>query len=66
MKTEYDLSTMKRKGHPLRKKVLQGEVKLLNPLDIPDREVKLAALSQEEREFITELLESNYAAAKRG
>ena len=36
MKAEYDLSTVKRKGHPLREKVSRGEITLLSPLDIPD------------------------------
>jgi len=60
MKAEYDLSVMKRNGHPLRKKVSQGEFKLINPLDIPDRESKLNKLTPDERDFITGLLESNY------
>jgi len=58
MKDEYDLSTMKRKGHPLREKVSRGEITLINPLDIPDREAKLAALSSDEREFVTEFLKT--------
>ena len=41
MKAEYDLSTMKRRGHPLRDKVSRGEITLINPLDIPNREAKL-------------------------
>ena len=65
MKAEYDLSAMKRNGHPLRKKVLQGEVRLINPMDIPDKEAKLAALTPDERKFITRLIESNYAAAEK-
>jgi hypothetical protein len=60
MKIEYDLSTMKRKGHPLREKVSQGKIKLINPLDIPDRDSKLAKISFEERELITELLDKRY------
>jgi len=63
MKIEYDLSTLKRTEHPLRKKVLQGKLKLINPLDIPDRETKLAALASEEREFVIELL-SKYASER--
>ena len=51
---------MKRNGHPLRKKVSQGEFKLINPLDIPDRESKLDNLSSDERDFVTGVLESNY------
>ena len=66
MKPEYNLNIMKRKGHPLREKVSRGELKLINPLDIPDRESKLARLTQDEREFVTELLESDYAAGRSG
>ena len=58
MKAEYDLSAMKRKGHPLRQKVLQGKIKLINPLDIPDMELKLSKLAPGERESIRELIES--------
>ena len=61
MKAEYNLSIMKRNGHPLRKKVSQGEFKLINPIDIPDREAKLEKLTPEERDFVTQLLESNYS-----
>jgi len=60
MKAEYDLSVMKRNGHPLRKKVSQGEFKLINPLDIPDWESKLDKLTPDERDFFTELLKSYY------
>ena len=56
MKAEYDLSKMKRRGHPLREKVSRGEIKLLSPLDIPDRESKLAALPPNERAFVTDFL----------
>ena len=65
MKAEYNLDEMKRNGHPLRKKVSQGEIRLINPMDIPDREKKLAALTPDEREFITKLIESNHATAKK-
>ena len=58
MKAEYDLSTMKRKGHPLRKKISRGEIVLMSPLDIPDREAKLSALPADERKFVTEFLET--------
>ena len=58
MKAEYDLSTMKRKGHPLRKKVARGEIVLMCPLDIPNREAKLAALPPDEREFVANFLET--------
>ncbi|MCL2223801.1 MAG: hypothetical protein FWB96_08220 [Defluviitaleaceae bacterium] len=58
IKAEYDLSTMKRRGHPLREKVLRGEITLINPLEIPDREAKLAALPPDERVFVTDFLKS--------
>ena len=58
MKAEYDLSVMKRNGHPLRKKVSQGEIKLINPLDIPDWESKLENLTPDERDFFTGLINS--------
>jgi len=58
VKAEYDFSKMKRKGHPLREKVLRGEIVLVSPLDIPDRESKLAALPSDERIFVTKLLET--------
>ena len=64
MKAEYNLNIMKRKGHPLREKVVRGELKLINPSDIPDRESKLANLTLEEREFVTGLLESDYMAKR--
>jgi hypothetical protein len=60
VKEEYNLSVMKRNGHPLRKKVSQGEFKLISPIDIPDREAKLEKLTPEERNFVTQFLESNY------
>ena len=60
MKAEYDLSVMKRNGHPLRKKVAQGEFKLINPLDIPDLESKLDKLTPDERDFFTKLFELYY------
>ena len=58
MKTEYDLTTMKRKGHPLREKVSRGEIVLMSPLDIPNREAKLFALPPDERAFVTKFLET--------
>jgi len=58
VKAEYDLSKMKRKGHPLREKVLRGEITLMCPLDIPDRETKLAALPPDERAFVTDFLKT--------
>jgi hypothetical protein len=65
MIAEYDLNAMKRKGHPFRDKVSKGDIKLNNPLDIPDRESKLAKLTPDEREFVMGLLETYYVAAGR-
>ena len=53
-----NVNPMKRKGHPLRKKVLQGELVLVNPLDISDREIKLSVLDDVEREMVVDFLES--------
>ena len=64
MKAEYNLDILKRKGHPLREKVRRGELKLINPSDIPDKEIKLAKLTPDEREFVTRLLESDYMAKR--
>ena len=61
MKAEYDFSTMMRKGHPLRKRISQGEFKLTNPFDIPDRESKLAKLPSDERELVMSFIESSYS-----
>jgi len=58
VKAEYDLSTMKRKGHPLRKKVARGEVTLINPFDIPSREAKLSVLSSDERASVVDFLKT--------
>jgi len=58
VKAEYDLSTMKRRGHPLREKVSRGEITLINPLEIPDREAKIATLPPDERVFVTEFLKT--------
>ena len=58
MKAEYNLSKMKRRGHPLREKVARSEITLISPLDIPDREAKLAALLPDERAFVTEFLKT--------
>jgi hypothetical protein len=49
---------MKRRGHPLREKVSKGEITLINPLDIPDRETKLAALTPDDRAFVTAFLKT--------
>ena len=56
MKDEYDLRKMKRRGHPLRDKVSKGEITLTCPLDIPDREAKLAALPTDESAFVADFL----------
>jgi hypothetical protein len=58
MKAEYDLTKMKRRGHPLREKVARGEITLISPLDIPDREAKLAALPSGERAFVADFLKT--------
>ena len=58
VKAEYDLSTMKRRGHPLREKVARGDITLISPLDIPDKEAKLAALHSDERTFVTDFLKA--------
>ena len=58
MKPEYNLEIMKRRGHPLREKVSRGEIVLVNPLDISNRETNLSALSPDERVFVTEILET--------
>jgi len=55
MKAEYDLTKLKRVGHPLQKKIDSGELKLISIFDIPDREAKLAALEPDEREFVLDL-----------
>jgi hypothetical protein len=53
MKSEYDISKLKHRGHPLREKVMRGEIKLIDPFDISDEEFneKIAALTPDEREF---------------
>jgi len=56
MKEEYDFSKLKRVPHPMQAKIDSGEVKLINILDIPDREKKLSALEPDEREFMLQLL----------
>jgi hypothetical protein len=60
LKAEYDLSMMKRKGHPLREKISQGKIKLIDPFDIPDKESKLGKLSSEELKLVTEFLEKSH------
>ena len=53
MKSEYDISTLKHRGHPLREKVMSGEIKLIDPFDISDDDynAKIVALTPDEREF---------------
>ena len=58
MKAEYNFSTMKRKGHPLREKVSRGDIVLVCPLDLPDTEFKLASFPSEERVLVAGFLES--------
>ncbi|MCL2387562.1 MAG: hypothetical protein FWC89_08465 [Defluviitaleaceae bacterium] len=55
MKTEYDLTKLKRVAHPMQAKIDSGEVKLMSIFDIPDRDKKLSALEPDEREFALEL-----------
>jgi len=62
MKSEYDLDKMKRRGHPLRKKVSKGEIKLIKPTDIPNTENKIAKLTPDEREIAIKMLESSSEA----
>jgi len=59
MKKEYDISKMKRKGHPLRDRVVRGELKLIDPRSASPEElrVKLSAYNFEVQEPInTELV----------
>ncbi|MCL2049905.1 MAG: hypothetical protein FWG87_14380 [Defluviitaleaceae bacterium] len=55
MKAKYNISTLKRRGHPLSEKIRKNEITLLNPFDISDEDFnqKLAELNPEERGFIT-------------
>jgi len=55
MKAEYDLTKLRRVGHPMQTKIDSGEVNLISIFDIPNREEKLAALEPDEREFVLEL-----------
>jgi len=54
MKNEYNLSKMKRKGHPLRDKVARGEIKLIDPFNISHEEFRgqTAKLCSREQELI--------------
>ena len=58
MKTEYNLSTMKRRGHPLRDKVSRGELVLINPLDIPNKDAKVSMLPPDEQTLVIKFLET--------
>ena len=62
MKSEYNISKLKRKGHPLREKVKKGEITLLNPFDISDEDFnnKMAKLNPDEREFIINIRNVKY------
>ena len=66
MKSEYDFSKLKRRGHPLREKIDRGEVKLLDPFNVPEEDfnAKLANLNPDEREFIISIRNSKYANVK--
>jgi len=55
MKVEYDLTKLKKAAHPMQNKIDSGELKLINILDIPDRDKKLSALEPDEREFVLKL-----------
>ena len=67
MRAEYDINTLKRRGHPLREKVKRGEIKLTNPFDISDEEFndKIFALTPEEREFIINIRNVKYTNEKK-
>ena len=67
MKSEYDISALKRRGHPLREKVKRGEIKLMNPFDISDEEFndKIVALTPDEREFIVNIRNLKYVNGKK-
>ena len=62
MKPEYDINTLKRRGHPLREKVMRGEIKLIDPFDISDEDFnnKIAALTPDEREFAINIRNIRY------
>ena len=66
MKSEYNINTLKRRGHPLREKIKKGEITLLNPFDISDEDFnqKMAELHPDEREFITTARNNKYINMK--
>ena len=66
MKAEYDLTKLKRVGHPMQAKIDSGEIKLISILDIPERDKKLASLEPNEREFILELFARRSANERNG
>ena len=61
----YDISKMKKGAYPLQSKIDKGELKLIDPLDIPEEALneKLQLLSKEEREFIIQLKQSRHKSA---
>jgi hypothetical protein len=62
MKSEYDINTLKCKGHPLREKIVKGDIKLIDPFDISDEEFneKISALSLDEQEFAINIRNEKY------
>ena len=54
MKAEYNIASMKRRGHPLRKKISKGEIKLVDLFNVSDNEFneKLASLPLDEKELV--------------
>ena len=66
MKAKYNISTLKRRGHPLREKIKKNEITLLDPFDISDEDFnqKLAELNPEERGFITDVRNNKYVDMK--
>jgi len=66
MKAEYNIAAMKSRGHPLRKKVAKGEIKLIDPYSMPDSELnkKLALLTPEERELFLTVRKRKYSTIR--
>ncbi|MCL1994584.1 MAG: hypothetical protein FWG63_00085 [Defluviitaleaceae bacterium] len=66
MKSEYNISALKRRGHPLREKIKKGEITLLNPFDISDEDFnqKIAELNPDEREFLITVRNNKYINRK--
>ena len=56
MKSEYDIRNLKRRGHPLREKIMRGEIKLIDPFDISEEEFqeKIKFLDEYQREYALE------------